>query len=61
MTKTAQKTEVCAIRRKREQIAVLRGELEDLTDPLDVLEARAVDNGKPHLAHADVKRRYGLR
>jgi LytS/YehU family sensor histidine kinase len=61
MTKTAQQTVVRSLSRKREQIATLREELEDLNDYLDVTEARVRDEGKPRLSHAAVKRRYGLK
>ena len=61
MTKTVQKTVVRSLRRQREQIATLREELEDLTDYLNVVEARVRDEGKPRLTHAEVKRRYALR
>ncbi len=61
MTKAAEKTVVRSIRRKREQIATLREDLEDLNDFLDVIEARVRDEGKPRLAHQEVKRRYGVR
>jgi hypothetical protein len=61
MTKTAEKTLVRSIRRKRKQIAILREELEDLNDYLDVVEARVRDDGKPRLTHQEVKRRYRLR
>jgi len=61
MTKTAQQTVVRSISRKREQIATLREELEDLNDYLDLVEARVRDPGKPRLTHAEVKKRYGLK
>ncbi len=61
MTKTAQQTVVRSISRKREQIATLREELEDLNDYLDLTEARLRDEGKPRLTHSEVKRRYGLK
>ncbi len=60
MTKAAQKIVVRSIRRKREQIAILREELEDLNDYLDVVEARVWDEGKPRLSLHEVKRRYRL-
>jgi hypothetical protein len=41
MIKAAEKTFVRSIRQKREQIATLREELDDLNDYLDVTEARA--------------------
>jgi hypothetical protein len=61
MTKTAEKTVVRSIHQKREQIATLREELEDLNDYLDVTEARVRDEGKPRLTHAAVKKRYGVK
>ena len=61
MPKTAQQTVVRSISRKREQIATLREELEDLSDYLDLVEARVRDAGKPRLTHAEVKKRYGLK
>ena len=61
MTKTAERTVVRAIHRKREQIATLREELEDLNDYLDLTEARVRDEGKPRLTHAEVKKRYGIK
>jgi len=61
MTKTVEKTVVRSIRQKREQIATLRQELEDLNDYLDLTEARVRDEGKPRLTHAEVKKRYGLK
>src|SRR5438874_883815 len=41
MTKLVQQTVIKSIRTKREQIAALREELQDLNDYLDGLEARA--------------------
>jgi hypothetical protein len=61
MTKAEHKTVVRTIRRKREQIASLREDLESLNDYLDLVAARAQDEGKPRLTHDQVKRRYGLR
>ncbi|HUA68976.1 MAG TPA: hypothetical protein VMA13_10570 [Candidatus Saccharimonadales bacterium] len=61
MTKTAQATVVRSISRKREQIATLREELEDLNDYLDLVEARVRDEGKPRVTNAEVKKRYGLK
>ena len=51
MTKTAEKTVVRSIHEKREQIATLREELEDLNDYLDLTETRVHDEGKPRLDH----------
>ena len=61
MTKTAERTVVRSISRKREQIATLRDELEDLNDYLDLVEARVRDDGKPRLTQAEVKKRYGVK
>lgn len=61
MTKAIQQTVVRDISRKREQIATLREELEDLNDYLDVTEARVRDEGKPRLTHDEVKKRYGVK
>jgi LytS/YehU family sensor histidine kinase len=61
MIKTAEKTVVRSISRKREQIATLREELEDLNDYLDLTEARVRDESKPRLTHAEVKKRYGIK
>jgi len=32
-----------------------------LNDYLDLTEARVRDEGKPRLAHAEVKKRYGIK
>ena len=40
--------------------AVLREELEDLNDYLDLVDARVRDQARPRLTHAEVKKRYGL-
>ena len=61
MTKAVQQTVVRDITRKREQIATLREELEDLNDYLDGTEARVRDEGKLRLTHDQVKKRYGLK
>jgi LytS/YehU family sensor histidine kinase len=61
MTKIVQQSVVRSISRKREQIATLREELEDLSDYLDLVEARVRDEGKPRLTHDAVKKRYGLK
>jgi LytS/YehU family sensor histidine kinase len=61
MTKIVEKELVRSIHRKREQIATLREELEDMNDYLDLAEARVRDEGKPRLTHAEVKKRYGLK
>ena len=61
MTKAVQQTVVRSISKKREQIATLREELEDLNDYLDLTEARVRDEGKPRHTHPEVKKRYGVK
>ena len=61
MTKTVEKNLVRSIHQKREQIATLREELEDMNDYLDITEARVRDEGKPRLTQAEVKKRYGVK
>ena len=61
MTKAVQQTVFRTISKKREQIATLREELEDLNDYLDLTEARVRDEGKPRLTHAEVKKLYGVK
>jgi hypothetical protein len=43
------------------EIKRMREAMEDLTDYLDVLEARARNRGKPTYSIAEVKRRLGLK
>jgi hypothetical protein len=61
MTKALQQTVVRSISRKREQLATLREELEDLNDYLDLVEARVRDQDRPRLTHTEVKKRNGLK
>ena len=61
MTKVDQQQIDSTISRKRKQIADLREELEDLNDYLDLLEARAQDNGKPTISHQEMKTRLGMK
>jgi uncharacterized membrane protein len=61
MTKTLEREVTRSIREKRHQLQAIRDEVEDLADYLDLLEARARDQGKPRLRHAEVKARYGLK
>jgi len=61
MTKTLEQKIIRTVRQKREQLAAVREELEDLMDYLDLLEARAKDNGKARLSHEIVKRRYAVK
>ena len=61
MSKTLEQKIIRTVRQKREQLAAVREELEDLMDYLDLLEARAKDNGKARLSHEIVKRRYAVK
>jgi len=58
MTKTLEREIGRTVRDKRQQLSVIREEVENLLDYLDVLEARAKDAGKLRLSHDDVKKRY---
>ena len=59
MTRTLEREIDRKVREKRQQLSVIREEVEDLLDYLDVVEARARDTGKPRLSHDEVKKRYG--
>ena len=61
MTRLASQKIDRAIIKKRLQLKSLREEIEDLTDYLDVLEARARDLGKARLSHDEVKKRFDLK
>jgi hypothetical protein len=61
MTKTIERDITKTIQTKRKELAAIRGELEDLFDYLDLLEARARDDGKPRITQAEMKKRYGLK
>ena len=61
MSKLSEKNLGRSIVKKRLQLEALREEIEDLSDYLDVLEARARDVGKARLSHDEVKKRYGLK
>ncbi len=61
MTKLVSQKIDRVIVKKREQLKSLREEIEDLTDYLDVLEARARDLGAVRLSHDEVKKRFGLK
>jgi hypothetical protein len=49
------------IAEKREQVKALQDEIENLSDYLDVLEARAKDLSTPRLTHDEVKKRYRVK
>jgi hypothetical protein len=59
MTKTLEREIGRTVRQKRQQLSVIREEVENLLDYLDVLEARAKDADKPRVSHDEVKKRYG--
>jgi hypothetical protein len=59
MTKTLQREIDRTVRQKRQQLSAIREEVENLLDYLAVLEARAIDAGKPRLSHDEVKKKYG--
>ncbi len=59
MTRTLQREIGQTVREKRQALAAIREEVEDLLDYLDVIEARAKDDGKPRLSQDEVKRRLG--
>ncbi len=58
MTKTLEREIGRTVRQKRQQLSLIREEVETLLDYLAVLEARAKDAGKPRLSHDEVKKRY---
>ena len=43
------------------EISKLREQIEDLSDYLDLLDARARNEGKPRLAPSQMRQRLGLR
>lgn len=49
------------IQEKREQLRVIREEIENLVDYLDVLKARVRDQNKPRTAHTEVMKRYRVK
>jgi len=61
MSKTIFRELTKTIRQKREQLVAIREEVEDLLDYLEVLEARARDEKKPRLSHAQVMKRFNLK
>ena len=58
MSRTIERELSKTIREKREQLQVIREEVENLIDYLEVLEARARDKNKPTTAHSKVVKRY---
>ena len=49
------------ISRIRDQITDLCEELENLSDYLDLIEARSLDEGKPTFGHEKMKERLGVK
>lgn len=58
MSRTIERELTKTIREKREQLQMIREEVENLIDYLEVLEARARDKAKPTIAHSEVMKRY---
>jgi Asp-tRNA(Asn)/Glu-tRNA(Gln) amidotransferase C subunit len=46
------------IKETMDQLVAVREEVENLIDYLEVLKARATDQGKPQATHAEVMNRY---
>ena len=46
------------IKDEKKQLVAIREEVENLTDYLEVLEARASDKTKPRTTHSEVMKRY---
>ena len=61
MSKTLDRELSKTIREKREQLRLIRDEVENLIDYLEVLEARARDQNKPTPSHAEVMKRYRVK
>ena len=59
MNKAALKLVSAEVRQKRKEIRKLRGELEDIQDLLDLLVARAADDGKRY-SIAEVRQKLKL-
>jgi hypothetical protein len=60
MTKVALKNLTAEIRRKREEVSRLQGDLADLLDHLAVIEARAKSAGDKRYSTAEVKKALHL-
>jgi hypothetical protein len=60
MTKVALKNLTAEIRRKREEVSRLQGDLADLLDHLAVIEARAKSAGGKRYSTAEVKKALDL-
>ena len=60
MTKVALKNLTAEIRRKREEVSRLRGDLADLLDHLAVIEGRAKSAGGKRYSTAEVKKALHL-
>jgi len=60
MTKTIVRRLTKMIHHKREQLVTIREDVEDLLDYLEVLKARARDEKKPRLTHAQLMKIVSL-
>jgi hypothetical protein len=60
MSNTTLKNITTDIRHKRKEIDRLREELDDMTDHLAVIEARAKNAGKPRHSADEVRKKLGL-
>jgi len=58
MTEATLKLLDSGLKRRRQEVNRLRGDLADLEDHLDILEARHESLGKPKLTQAQAERRY---
>jgi hypothetical protein len=58
MTKTVEREIYRSLRRAWRQLLEMREEAENISDYLDLLEARVKDAGKRRLSHGEVKKRY---
>ena len=61
MSRTIERELSKTIKEKREQLQVIREEVENLIDYLEVLEARARDKNKPTTAHSEVIKRFRVK
>ena len=61
MSRTIERELSRTIKEKREQLQVIREEVENLIDYLELLEARARDKNKPTTAHSEAIKRYRVK
>ena len=58
MTEVVLKKVDAEIKRRRSEVTKLHGQLEDLEDYLDILEARGRAAGKPTCTQSEMEKRY---